>query len=363
MVFNIFIISIISIVGCATVPKIRVWRPWTRVFSSTENIQPGARIAIRISGHTIPLMGNEDLLIDRISEKTKYLLERRGFIIDNALYEYRLVLMYETKREDKTMVSSSISSLSRAALTYYLLRGSRKSHSLGVSIAQDISALLISTYGYEKSVTNEESYCHTICVEIYNSSDDLIWKGESNWDSRNIDILSDMIPGLQLIFSDLPSNPSIIPEVPEVKPSHILNYYKLNVINSWFACPALPYRISFGQNVDLSTDTPPPNVSDPNAFAAFMDLIQTAEYALPTGGNVGDDPLRESLWKKVMLGHQYLLGPDKKPINILIKLHGAQDGYYVSKCWIASDKEFVNFQKELLNWKIALEEYYNLFRQ
>jgi hypothetical protein len=63
----------------------------------------------------------------------------------------------------------------------------------------------------------------------------------------------------------------------------------------------------------------------------------------------------------VTLGGQYLLGQEREPINVMIKLTGQEEGYIIDKCWIASDTEFSGFQKFLSKWQHALSYYYDFY--
>ncbi|NVM04185.1 MAG: hypothetical protein HWN67_17770, partial [Candidatus Helarchaeota archaeon] len=103
-------------------------------------------------------------------------------------------------------------------------------------------------------------------------------------------------------------------------------------------------------------------------LAAYVDLIQTAEYAFPSGAYNADimkyeieDPLKVSIWRKVQLGGRYYLEPDEMPVNILINLTGKRDGYIVEKCWIAQEEEFLAFEENLKEFQKILRNYYNVF--
>ena len=56
------------------------------------------------------------------------------------------------------------------------------------------------------------------------------------------------------------------------------------------------------------------------ALSAYIDLIQTAEYALPQGKEKNTNPLDRDIWSKVQLGGIYYLGNDDIPRKILINL-------------------------------------------
>jgi len=84
---------------------------------------------------------------------------------------------------------------------------------------------------------------------------------------------------------------------------------------------------------------------------------------LPTGESDFSNPLRRSLWSTVRLGGSYVVGKESEPVHVLIDLRGAQSGYYVKKCWVATPEEYDRFQTDLLAWREALRSYYDYFEE
>ena len=358
------LISIV-IVGCATVPSLRIPQPWIRSLRSTQTIDPIAGVRVEVSGTSTPLLGNEQLTADRIRERLTYLLKRRGFSIESNSPECTVQLSYKTERSDKFRFSSEVTSTNIPIYAIATSSGAGATSGLGVSIARAISALASRSTTVSKQTAEQMlSYTHTISIELRKRQEHILWKGESTWDSDELNLIREIVPAIQLILSDLPSSQATRPEVSEVKSTHVLNYYKLECEGMWFTCPALPYRILFKEK-EISSEAAtsvPSNIENPHALAAYVDLIQTAEYALPAGDEKDwKDPIQASLWKRVTLGGQYLLGVSRKPANILIKLTGRADGYYIDECRVASDKEFSMFSTQFSKWKQALQEYYDVF--
>ncbi len=350
-----FMLLIVSslLLGCATVPKKQIWRPWTRTIESDTPIYANRSICIKISGQTGPLLGNEDLTKIKISENARILLERRGFKLTDEEPDYAILITYKTVRHDKTSsFSSSLSSSSSFA-------GAKSG--LGVSIAQAVGlSVTNSSFTSTQSTIEVLAYNHTISVEIYNPDDILLWIGESTWDTDDLDLTSDILPALQTIFSYLPADPTHLPIVDAVKSTHTSNYYNLVCRKRKFSCPALPYRLSLDgfQQTGITS-----SIKDRYAFAAYVDLLQTAEYALPIGSKNWKDPLNISLWNKVELSGQYLLEPEQKPINVIMTFSGRTDGYYIDKCWVASDIEYAEFQDKMNTWRKVLEDYYDVYEK
>jgi len=365
-----FLFAVAILAGCgATVPRHHVWRPWTRTLTDQHQIKLGTTIKTTVSGQTEPLLGNEELLAGKLKDRIDSLLTRRGFVIGDENSELRLFLTYNTERRDR-LTSSSFqysTSYSQAALTTGT--GAGATSGLGVSVATAVAAIFQASQSVAGQVTEEiTNYTHTLSMEILTKSGDVIWKGESTWDSYSISILHGITPALQLILSNLPSDPNVTPWVPEVKATHVINYYELECLDVWYNCPALPFRIFFEQ-VPYTYDRQVgdrifklESVDQAYALPAFVDLVQTSEYALPLGDDDWSDPLNVLLWKKTQLGGRYLLGPDRKSVNVLIKLVGKPEGYKVERCWLATDEEYRAYDSHLSEWKKTLEEFYDVFK-
>lgn len=151
--------------------------------------------------------------------------------------------------------------------------------------------------------------------------------------------------------------------MPQVKKSHALNFYKLQCERVSYSCPALPYRISF-QQLDQGVEATalPSSIENQEALPAYVDLLTSAECALPLGQSDYDNPLLTTLWSEVELGGQYLLGGSTSPVNIIVHLTGRPSGYEVDDCRIATGKDFAEFQKKLAKWKQALQIYYDVYQ-
>ena len=92
-----------------------------------------------------------------------------------------------------------------------------------------------------------------------------------------------------------------------------------------------------------------------------MDLINTAEFALPLGLSDYKDPLKRELWKNVRLGGKYKLGTAQKESYILIDLEGQFEGYEISKCSVVNQMEYSAFTASLSQWQNALKDYFDWY--
>lgn len=353
------------IAGCApeTVPTLRAWQPWTRTLDSNYPIKLGASLKLEVSGTTKPLLGSEILEDDAIRDHLSQLLLRRGFSTDTVSPDYTVKLLYRTERSDKLAVSSVSLSTTSQGLAFWTSSGAGATYGLGVSIARAVGALAAASGTYNRQTTEQTlSYTHTVSIEFFDRQGRIVWKGESTWDSGQLNLITDIRPALQSLLSYLPSSDTCRPQVPEVRMDHVDNYYRLECQHRWFTCPALPYRIQFGARGNEQTEIPVSLIKQAYAFAAYVDLIETAEYALPAGDErAWKNPLDPSLWKHVTLGGQYTLGPDKRPINVLVTLTGRSSGYYVEECQVVSDVEFAKFTAEFARWREALRNYYDVY--
>lgn len=242
----------------------------------------------------------------------------------------------------------------------------------GVNIANAVSSSRFSSQNMSINQISESiMYRHNITVEIYNKFikyEKLIWKGEAIWESPSLEIRNGAQIAFQILFSNLPSDPDYRVIIPEVKESHRNNFYRQYCYERWFACPALPFRIRFDDIAyqgasRISTNAKiPSSIVNPETLSAYVDLIQTAEYALPLGSKNWENPTDEYLWSKAKLGGLYYLGSNNKPVNILIDLKGSSTGYVIDKCWIATDEEFSKFQHDIDRWRANLINYFDFYK-
>lgn len=361
LIFLVFLLAF-CFMSCAVIPSTRVPRPWYQIRESKEPIKLNSKISITVKGKTEPLIGEETLLQGAIFERLGKLLERRGYKIVSAEPDYQVTLTYDIKRHDN--LHSSMASFERGG--FVSLRSRNEQYGLGVMVAQALSvAIQQPQTTIMTDVSTLTSYTHTISLEIFDTKGNLKWKGDSTWESQGLDIEREVTPSLQLILSSLPSDGKIIPRVRKVQASKADTYFDLNVKNYWFTCPALPYRISckkptssdyresrlFLKNVMVNSE----------AFEAFIDIMLTAEYALPDGNKNYKDPFDKSNWAKVILGGQYYLGNGTTPQNILIWLRGSTSEYTVEKCQIVSEEGYVKFTQRLEEWKKALSDKLDFF--
>lgn len=357
----LLIVVIILFSGCATTPSVQIWQPWTRILDSKQSIPLNSKIQIKVEGETKPLLGNDILLQKDIKNIMKYLLRRRGYKIGDDNYQFLVKVRYKTIRQDK--IKSSFSTYSSSIFK----SGSIATSGLGVSIAQTVGALSYKSSTASKNVSKSvKLYNHTVSIEIFNKNHEVIWKSESTWDSPNINLKTDIKPSIQIMISNLPKDKKYIPTVSKVKNGKENNYYNLICKDKWFSCPALPYKITFEYNSSssqsISDFSLPRSINNPPALAAYIDLLQTAEYVLPLGKKNYDNPLDNSLWSKIQLGGLYKYTNGRK-IKVLIKLIGVKEGYYVDECWIATDEEFKDFENKLADWRNALFEYYDIYEE
>lgn len=341
---------------CATTPTSEVWRPWTRTFQSKELRKTPKRLKIVIEGETTPLLGKEDLLQQELNTTLSTLLERRGILINeqspNTLkikYNTELVTGQNTVR---TFSTSSIQGVNNEL-----------AYSLGILVANQLSYNASRTQVMQSTKTSRK-YIHTISLELLNDNIGVLWKGESTWLSSNIDIRSDFLWTSQIILSGLPEVEKIIPRVPKLKKGREGNYYDIYCKEQWFSCPAVPYKITFSSFVEYGDDTEVveiEGVDSPEALTAIVDLIRTAETALPTGTKDYSDPLNPWLWTNVKLGSQYYLGDKSEVVNILVTLRGEQSGYKIKSAEVVDDEKYEVFLNDLGKWNQALRSYYDVY--
>ena len=348
----IIILIVFLLSGCSTTPYHQIWQPWTRIINSNDQLPYKCDIKLIVVGENTPLLGNNALLSNDIKDTFGYLLKRRGYNIVNNSDQFIFILKYKTERKDKLRSSSSLISANESVSGLLSSSGSLTSWGLGVSLAQAISvegnsSALVS----QNTMETITSYTHTISIEINNNTE-TIWLGESTWDSKYLNLQTEILPSIQVLLSRLPNDKEYVPDVKKLKDGKERNFFLLRCKDNWFSCPALPYKIKFKKLEDFD-DILPLSVKNSEALPAYIDLIQTSEYALPKGSkDLKSNPLNNFLWKKVQLGGKYKLNSNEE-VNVLINLSGEPSGYLIDKCWIASDAEYAKFEEQLIDWQLS----------
>jgi hypothetical protein len=244
LIYFISILVCTVFVGCATMPSIQVNPPWRRILSSQEAVKPGAKLKIEAFNTASPMLGKEDLAITKVRDTLTGLLLRRGFIAETTDYDYIVKLNYKTERNDKLRMSSFYGAANYGFDSSSIAAGSAAYQGLGVSAARLVSQrATASATNASFAVDQELSYTHTVSIEIMNRPGMVIWKGDTMWEESNLNIISNIVPAVQMIVSSLPTIQTVKPEIGEIKESHDQNFYTMKCLeHEWFACPALPFK-------------------------------------------------------------------------------------------------------------------------
>jgi hypothetical protein len=345
------------------VPEIEVWRPWTRVLNKSAGITETGSFTIKVRGDTPALLGSEELLEHHIANSISYLLSRRGFDSTASDADYAVRAFYKSERVevDPAMIAGYQQNTSTVVFSINDEFGGTSG--LGVRVARTVGARSTITIS---SIGVGARFSHKVSLEIYDRSGQLLWKGESTWDSSQLEIRRRLLSALQLLLSDLPFEEGTHPHVKTVKSTHADEYFEISCLGGWFACPALPYRIRFEEKEaslkpGAGEAKVPDRIRDREALDAYVDLIRTAELALPTGKKDHTNPLEPDLWKKVRLGGTYILEPSGRKVNVLIDLKGTAECYVVDKCRLVTDGDFAGYERSLEAWRKRLEHFFDFY--
>jgi len=359
--FIIPLVCLLALSSCSTVPK-TVYRPWNRILSDQE-IQIGAVISIFVETKSTPLLGSEKLVEERIKEKATALLQRRGFLIRDNNPEYNLKITYQViPGVEEITFTKNYSSGSYEAYS--------KSNNLGVILAQSISTAFTQNAVLSQTTSvKRDIYTHLVSCELINQNGQLVWKYDSKTNAESIDILNVYTPLLQIAISSLPSSVEIIPMVAKLKQERFNDFVNLFIINRFYMCPALPNYIQIedskgydNQSSDNHQNSSWVKRSDQPALMAFIDLLETAEYAIPNSSEKKwKKPTDNMLWKNVTLMGRYRLGNNDTPVNAVIMLKGTPNCYVVSSARLVSDQEYAKLQEKHDHWVGRLKEYFNFY--
>lgn len=350
------IIIVVSFTSCAITPNIQAPRPWTRTLGQSESIETGTSIYIDVSGDEDHLLLDNSLMDKSVYAVVKEQLNRRNFKIhkNKSSADYVLFVDYQSKEEKivQTEISSFQSSYQESASTsgYGVLAA--------LAVAEQASS---SQSRSQVAVAEQTAYKHTLGFSIH-QNDEMVWTGESTWKSSNVDISNRMTSVTQLLLSNLPGYGERTPRVKAVNPEKRNNYFKLFISGNSFVGPSLPYMINFKplKSVIRTEEPEIKGISNPRILHAVVDLIQTAEFALPTDPDY-ENPIDIGQWAKVKLGSEYYIGDDKQKTHIIIELTGDKRGYNISNASKVNRQEYSSFLNDLKKWQTALTNYYSVF--
>jgi hypothetical protein len=321
----------------------------------------GSEIVVSVEGVTDPLFGETKLQDKEIRERLERNLVRRGYVIDKTGYKFLVQFKFRTERRDKTTSSSYMSTGSFSGNYNYNASGAASIYGLSAALAQIISAMASSTKTTALNSTQTmKYYTHSVTMEIRDRSGNLVWVGESTWDSPDINFKDDSYLAIQLLIVNLPKKENVYPKLQKLQSDKVENFYNLYCKYFGFASPALPYRTKF--NTSGTTYFPKQKIKNSEYLPFYIDLLQTAEDALPTGKKTYKNPLDRQLWSKAMVGSKYT-DNNGKIVNVLIYLYGQSYGYTIQNCWIASDEEYADFESRLKIWKKAIHDYYDVYEK
>lgn len=364
------ILSIILIasafMGCTPIRLVPVWRPWTRSVGDVAKIQPDA-YALRIEGEDHTTVADPGLVEERMGTVVEDLLQRRGFSRGDAAAPYVVTLKYRAGSQlamsSMTMMDNRTSASSFWAGMAAANASRSRNTSLGVAIAALVGLAAggasASSSTVVQSTGAEVRYDYALSLVVTSRDGTPLWQGDAVWASQDLDIIDEIRLPLQLLASELPSS-TVAPHVHRVKEDREETFYELYCKDRWFSSPAVPYRIQ----IKASSFSDP--INNGHAYAAYLDLLERAEISVPINFRFGEDDYRDvadpRLWREVLLGGEYRIGPLNEAAKILILLEtNASGGYNVADARVATDEEYSAYLTRLSGWRAALKEYYDVF--
>lgn len=358
-----FIIIVVTLVlcSCAQLPR-TVYRPWNRTLSENPiPIEIGSKVSVNVKSIETPLLGSDELINNEIGEKVKDLMERRGFFITDANPEYTMSVLYRTFQKTKnTTFTNNENSSDMFAASYVNNYGVLLANTMASTLAGSVSSTT-------HSVQMEQTvYQHTICIEIFSANGKEVWRYDTLSENGSVDILEVYTPLLQIALSGLPSSHKVIPRVKKLRPDKFADFASMNLLSGNYMCPALPNYISFkgdrhyDSRKSRDSGFELPNVENKEATLAYLDLIETAEYAIPKKEN-GKWTLDSKIFSEVSLIGRYYLGNDTTPVNVFIELKGTPSSYVIRRARLINDNDYAALTKVYVDWVNSLKNYFNFY--
>jgi len=371
--YFIIFLFVIFVLGCETAPPVKPIA-WMRTLNSSSEIAAGSVVSVSVTGITMPLSGDEKLVAKRLEEYVSDLLSRRGFVISAANFNYRCVISYKTNMGTRIAVNTQEQTSYISSMFYDTALGVT-----GVSLFNTVVGTVMPSSGVNIKVNETAAFLHNISVNMFDRNNNLVWTGDTAWETSDLDILQNSYMVFKKLFVSLPKTENVLARVPRIKKDRVIDYYTMFCKNKWFTSMALPYQIRFDPLVEnrqesssksrdaklyteLSiTSELPETISEGQNLAAYVDLILMSEMALPSGSveEWKKNPLSETIWAEVQLGGRYIIGNNDITRNILmnLKIISGGNGYSVNKCRIVDDAEYNIFMQNMINWQNIAKEY------
>jgi len=363
---------IILVSGCETAPPVKPIA-WMRALNTSVNIEAGSVVSVNVMGVTTPLSGDEKLVAKRLEEYVSDLLSRRGYIISNTNYNYKCSITYKTNMGSRIAVNtqeqmSYISSMFNDSVLGVT----------GASLFNTVVGTVIPSSGVNIKVNETAAFLHNISVNMFDRNNNLIWTGDTAWETSDLDILQNSYMVFKKLFIGLPKTDNVLARVPQIKKDSIIDYFILFCKDKWFTSMALPYQIRFDPLVEHRqeasktrdsrlyteleiTSELPETILEGQNLAAYVDLIQMSEMALPSGSAEEwiKNPLSDKIWEEAQLGGKYIIGNNDISRNVLINLKkiSGGNGYSINKCRIVDDNEYNTFTQKMIHWQKIVKEY------
>jgi len=371
--YFVIFLFVIFILGCETAPPVRPIA-WMRTLNSPTEIAAGSVVSVSVTGVTMPLSGDEKLVAKRLEEYVSDLLSRRGFVISASNFNYRCVISYKTNMGTRIAVNTQEQTSYISSMFYDTALGVT-----GVSLFNTVVGTVMPSSGVNIKVNETAAFLHNISVNMFDRNNNLVWTGDTAWETSDLDILQNSYMVFKKLFISLPKTENVLARVPRIKKDRVIDYFTMFCKNKWFTSMALPYQIRFDPLVEnrqesssksrdaklyteLSiTSELPETISEGQNLAAYVDLILMSEMALPSGSieEWENNPLSETIWEEVQLGGRYIIGNNDISRNILmnLKMISGGNGYSVNKCRVVDDDEYNIFTQNMINWQNIAKEY------
>lgn len=186
VIVNTILVTLTAILisSCATTPVVQVPQPWTRSMGDPQLIESNTNIYLNVIGEEKHLLLDNSLIDRNIHSIIENQLIRRNFsITENAQNaDYTLTVNYSSR--DVQVMRTAITTYQSASQQNYSRTGT------GILAALAVGAQASQSETASKAETSSHTaYQHSLGLSFSNMEDEVIWTGESTWESGNVDIL------------------------------------------------------------------------------------------------------------------------------------------------------------------------------
>lgn len=369
------LLLLVTMQGCVTFPPAMAPRPALRSVGDPGVIVPGA-YSLSVNMEDSSTAGSGAAMRRELAAIIEDMLARRGYTRSDDDAEYAVTFSYVAGTRRFTEWRTEVSEAQTTTTSWEAQERIRRERERGQreqgknapgprdrrkdSVVVDTVIVGTTEKTNTTTTVNEstEQTRHTFVATLeVDDRDGALWQADARWESVSPDVLPQVFLPLKHMLFALPSRPAPV-RVDRVRAGMGEIFYRQFCEHRRFSTPAFAWETGFGEWDDGAA------VHNPEAFQAYVDLLEYAQDALPLlprGSDYAEmsPDGRADAWR---FGGEYFLGEEQDPVQVLVTVEDNGQGCYtVTDARVVSRGEFIGFLDELERWREARDGKLRIF--